>query len=125
MSCPTTTAHRGRTSDLVRGTRSFLVLWGMPLALVIAGIIWTSARAWLWVPAGTIAGVACLANASRCGRLHCYLTGPLFLGGAVVTVLAHLDFLRVDPFWVLGAMVLGTAIGYGAEWLRGAYVGGA
>lgn len=121
MSCETTTD--GRTNDLVRGTRSFGVLWGLPLALVIGGIFWTSARVWLWVPAGTIAGLACLANASRCGRLHCFLTGPLFLAGAIATLLAHLGILRVDAFWILGAMVVGTAIGYAAEWARVAYVG--
>jgi len=24
-------------------------------------------------------GVGCLVNVSRCGRLHCYITGPVFL----------------------------------------------
>jgi hypothetical protein len=122
MSCAGATS-RGPTHDLVRGARSFLLLWGLPLALVVLGLAWPRVQVWLWVPAGVIAGSACLANASRCGRLHCYLTGPLFLAGAAATLLAHLGVLRLDPAWILAAMVIGTGIGYAAEWIRGAYVG--
>lgn len=32
-------------------------------------------------------GIACLVNARRCGRTHCFLTGPFFLLMAVATLL--------------------------------------
>ena len=32
-------------------------------------------------------GTACIANAVRCGRWHCYLTGPFFVAMAIVTLL--------------------------------------
>jgi len=32
-----------------------------------------------------IMGLACIANARRCGRVHCYFTGPLFLLSAVLS----------------------------------------
>jgi hypothetical protein len=112
----------GPDDDLVRGRRSFLVLWGLPMALVALGLVWSSARVWLWVPAGGIAGTACLANASRCGRLHCFLTGPLFLLGAAATLASHFDLIALAPIWILAAMIVGTALGYAAEWARGAYV---
>lgn len=32
-------------------------------------------------------GGACVANASRCGRIHCYVTGPFFLLAALATFL--------------------------------------
>ena len=38
-------------------------------------------------------GIACVANAVRCGRLHCYLTGPFFLALALVTLLYGLGVL--------------------------------
>jgi hypothetical protein len=109
--------------DLVRGKRSFVLLWGLPMALVALGLVWPHARVWLWVPAGVVAGLGCLANASRCGRLHCFLTGPLFLLGAAATLAAHLGWISLRPGWILVAMVVGTALGYVAEWARGAYVG--
>lgn len=113
----------GPDNDLVRGRRSFLILWGVPLALVALGLGWVDARAWLWVPALTIAGLACLANATRCGRLHCFLTGPLFLLGAAATLASRLGIITLASGWILAAMIVGTALGYAAEWIRGAYVG--
>ncbi len=38
-------------------------------------------------------GTACIANAVRCGRLHCYITGPFFVAMAVVTLLYGLGAL--------------------------------
>ena len=64
-----------------------LLLWGLPVVLLAVGVFWSEVRVWLWTPALVVAGVACLANAFGCGRLHCYFTGPLFLLGAVATLL--------------------------------------
>lgn len=44
-------------------------------------------RTVVWTLALSIMGTACPANAVRCGRLHCYTTGPFFLAMAVVTLL--------------------------------------
>ena len=110
------------SNDLVRRPLSFLALWGIPLALVLVGALWPGARVWLWVPADVIAGTGCLANASRCGRLHCFLTGPLFLLGGLATLLDHLGVVHVDATWIAVAMVVGTLLGYAAEWIGGAYV---
>lgn len=113
----------GPDNDLVRGRRSFLILWGVPLALIAVGLVWIQARAWLWVPALTMAGLACLANARRCGRLHCFLTGPLFLLGAAATLASRLGIVGLKSSSILAAMVIGTAVGYAAECIRGCYVG--
>jgi hypothetical protein len=49
---------------------------------------------WLWIPAFLVMGIGCIANAARCGRLHCYVTGPLYiLAAAYVTLFA----LHVAP----------------------------
>ena len=63
-------------NDLV-GTRVAWVVWYLPSLLLVAGMFWSNGRLWLWTPALLVAGMACVVNAARCGRLHCYFTGPL------------------------------------------------
>src|SRR6266436_8298062 len=43
-----------------------------------------------------IMGVGCLVNVSRCGRLHCYITGPVFLLAGDYVVLAEFSLLPMD-----------------------------
>ena len=40
-------------------------------------------------------GIACTVNALRCGRVHCYLTGPFFLVMAFVALLYGLGILHL------------------------------
>src|SRR5215813_3532698 len=61
--------------------RTFL-LYGLPaIAIVVAGApaISTVWRAVVWTVALATMGMACIVNAFRCGRVHCYLIGPFFL----------------------------------------------
>lgn len=111
-----------RRADLVRSRLSWL-LWVTPTLLFGLGMCWSSARVWLWVPALATAGAACAANAARCRRLHCFITGPVFLLGALSTVLDAARIVVVDAHWVAGAMVVGTIIAYSIEQLHGTYVG--
>lgn len=62
-------------------------------------------------------GLACLANAHRCGRIRCRLTGPFFLAMAGATLLHGLDILWLGPngwIWLGVLLVVG---GYGVLWL--------
>ncbi len=104
-----------------------LVLWGLPLIVFVAGSF--GGPAWhtvLWTTALTVAGAACIVNAARCGRLHCYFTGPFFLLGAVVTLTYGLGVLPLGPGrW--GSIGLVVAVGscfFGCvpEWIWGKYV---
>jgi hypothetical protein len=108
------------TRDLAENKLAWL-LWGVPLALIAAGVVWAKARAWLWAPALVVAGVACLVNARRCGRLHCYFTGPLFLLGAVATVLRQIDILQISWAWLGGGLIVGNVLAFVPEWVRGKY----
>jgi hypothetical protein len=73
-------------------------------------------------------GAACMVNAFRCGRVHCYLTGPFFLLMALVTLLYGLGGTpQVRDGWNL----IGLTILVGAsilcclpEMLWGKYRGG-
>ena len=122
MSCAETGAGGCTKRDLVASKLAWMV-WGVPIALVAVGALWGAARVLLWAPSLVVMGAACVANAARCGRLHCYLTGPLFLLGAVATILDSLEVVRIGSEWILGGLVMGSALGFGLEWARGRYVG--
>jgi hypothetical protein len=47
----------------------------------------------------------CLLNAMRCHRLHCYISGPVFLAGAIFTGLIALGAVSV------GATTFNNAVG--------------
>jgi hypothetical protein len=107
--------------DLVGGW-SAVVLWCLPTALILVGIFVPAARAALWIPSFTIMGVACLVNARGCGRLHCHITGPVFLLGAIASVLDALAVVSIDWKLVIAATAIGTVIAYALEWTRGKYI---
>jgi hypothetical protein len=71
-------------------------------------------------------GVACLVNARRCGRRHCYITGPFFLALAVFSLLYGLGILRLGLHgwrWLLDAFFVGTCMLICLpDWLFGKYV---
>lgn len=110
-----------RSKDLL-GRRVRWILWGVPSVLFVLGAVWEAGRPWLWLPSLTLAGFACIANASRCARLHCFLTGPVFLLGALATLLEAAGLASIDWRWILVAVVAATATGYGVEWMRGKYI---
>ncbi len=119
--CSAETSDQSR-ADLVR-SRTGWVVWGIPGALFLVGIAWDLARAWLWVPSLTIAGLACVANAFRCGRLHCFVTGPVLLLGALATLASAAGMVAIDWRAVLAAVAAGMAVGHGLEWAAGPYAG--
>jgi hypothetical protein len=58
-------------------------------------------------------GVACLANARRCGRTHCRYTGPFFFGMAAMVFAYATEILQLGshPWLVLGLIAaVGNAI---------------
>ena len=83
-----TDAPVGSRNDWVGSARGFALAWGLPIAVLVAAI-WTEppAKTWIWTVALVWMGAACLMNARRCGRTHCYFTGPFFLTMAVVVLL--------------------------------------
>lgn len=110
--------------DWVDDRRKFLLAWGVPIiALVLGGlldleaIVFPAALAWM--------GSACLANASRCGRLHCYFTGPFFLVMALASLAHGLALAPLGPTgwdWIVGiTLVGGVALTFGPEMIWGRY----
>lgn len=98
-----------QSKDWVSHARSHAVAWGLPGLLVIAGsLLYPSMKAAIWVGALVWMGVACLANAARCRRTHCYFTGPYFLALAVVAALHGFKIIRLGTSgWLwLGLMIV-------------------
>jgi len=103
-------------NDLLRSYKSFAVSWGIPIAAMIGAIsVAHPVKTWIWVGALAWMGVACLANARRCGRTHCYYTGPFFLF-MTLPVLLHgyeLLWLGTEGWKWLGITV---GVGGGGLW---------
>ena len=103
------------------------VLWDLPLIVFLAGAfggtVWHTV---LWTTALTVAGAACIANAVRCGRRHCYFTGPFFLLGAIVTLTYGVGVLPLGPGrwgWIGLVVAAGTGLFFFVpEWRWGKYV---
>jgi hypothetical protein len=100
---------RAKVQRLARNTRSSLMAWWIPTALIVAGLpASTPLRTAVWVAALVWMGIACLLNARRSGRTHCRFTGPYYI--AMVVPVLLLGSGAVDtPFYawlVLAALIL-------------------
>jgi len=88
--------------------RNFL-LWRLaPLVIVVTGFLGLSP--WIeitWTASFAVMGAGCLFNARRCGRLHCYFTGPFFLLISAVSLLRGLDIVSFDWNWIGGVALAG------------------
>ena len=114
--------HGCTEKDFTRRGVAWL-LWGVPAAALILGsFIAPVPRMLLWTPAFAVAAVACVVNAAHCGRVHCYVTGPLYLLAAIATLLAGMEFVPLRSIWIGGAVVGGTILAYVPEWVRGKYL---
>lgn len=112
---------------LARLPLAVLIFWLPILAIVITGYTHVSdaLRTGVWTVSCLIQGAGCIVNAMRCGRLHCYLTGPFFLLGAVVTLFYGLGILPLgDHGWgIIGYTLLAgiVLLTYLPEYLWGRY----
>jgi hypothetical protein len=109
-----------QAQDLACG-KSAILFWCLPAFALFIGFGWTEARPWLWIPAFLVMGIACVVNAARCGRLHCFVTGPIYLLAAVYVALAAFGLLPMRPGIFL-LIVLGiTTLACAAERPLGTY----
>ena len=112
-------------ADWARGARGLLI-WGVPVAILAASSLMPVR--WLvvvWPPVLAFMGVACLLNARRCGRTHCYVTAPFFLVLAALALLCGVGVLPLGPRgWTILSSVLvagGIALTCGPDLLLGRY----
>ena len=106
---------------------SFL-LWGAP-ALVMVGTAFVSIgdvpRGVVWAACLSVFGVGCVANALRCGRRHCFVTGPFFLIMALASLLVGFGVLSLAWGWLGLTTLLGAVVlTYVPDRTWGKYIGG-
>jgi len=101
----------GSKRDLLRRGSSAFLFWYLPWCAFALGFgRGPGLRTILWSTSLAVMGVACLINASRCGRVHCRFTGPFFILCAVISLAYGLGLLPFGPSgwkWI----GLGTIIG--------------
>ena len=104
--------------------RWFGLVWGLPIVALVAGGAF-QLEAYIWPLALTQMGLGCLLNAYRCGRLHCFITGPFFLAAAAASLLHGTDVvaLGADGWSWIGRAVLfgGLGLTYLPEAIWGRY----
>ena len=104
-----------KSRDILSSWWSVFILYWLPaIAIVVAGApaISSGWRTVVWTVALATMGVACIVNALRCGRVHCYLTGPFFLLMALIALSYGLGILHLggNGWNLLGLLTLIGAI---------------
>ena len=93
--------------------------------MLLALLLEPGLRALVWIAMLVWMGLACLANARRCGRTHCRYTGPFFLAMAGLVAVYAVGALPLgnQPWLMLGTLiVVGNAlVWWGSERLLGTY----
>jgi hypothetical protein len=103
---------------------SACLLWCAPwIAFALGFSVPPGLRTALWATSLAVMGVACLVNASRCGRVHCRFTGPFFILGALTSLGYGLGLVPLGPSgrnW-LGLGIIIGAIGF--TWIPELFLG--
>jgi hypothetical protein len=113
--------------DLSARSGSFLTVWGAPMLAGLAASMLAPSTAWAagaWSLALAWMGGACLLNARRCGRVHCYVSGPILLVGAGLTAASGAGVLDFGPSGVsliVAATLALAALTYLLELVWGRY----
>ncbi|MBI1360269.1 MAG: hypothetical protein GC155_08295 [Alphaproteobacteria bacterium] len=120
---------RSKAKDFLAKPMSFLAAWGAPLALLLALSLFRGdtpllADAGLTIVALAWMGVACLANAARCGRRHCFYSGPVFLVAAFAVLLVATGAVPIEPRYIgdiVWAALALAGLTFVPEWIQGRY----
>ena len=103
--------------DILAAPWRTALLYGLPSLVIMAtGVSIRSpmltfgvADPWrgaIWAAAMSVMAGACLVNALRCGRTHCYVTGPFFILTALASLAYGLGWLPLGPSgWSLIGLV--------------------
>ncbi|OWJ96238.1 hypothetical protein B6S59_08010 [Pseudomonas sp. A46] len=96
--------------DSLRKTWQLISFWMLPAVVATIAIVLADRRPALFLAASAalaVMGGACLVNAARCRRLHCYITVPYFLLLALGALLAYVFDQKgehLSRLWLLLAL---------------------
>ena len=107
-------SHNSQRRDaLCSGTKMFL-FWCVPsFAFALGFFVSPGLKTVLWTLSLGFMGTVCLLNASRCGRIHCYFTGPFFIVGAVTSLGYGIGLLPFGPSgwkWIGDITIIGAIV---------------
>jgi hypothetical protein len=97
--------------DVLSNLPLIAILFWFPIIVLFVSGFFQIGQGWrtaVWVVALATMGAACVVNAFRCGRVHCYATGPFFLGMATVALLYGIGVISLgrNGWNFIGAAVL-------------------
>jgi len=105
-----------RDLDLLSRRRTTILVYVVPtlaiLATSVGGVSETVVTV-VWTLAFAVMGIACVLNAVRCGRVHCYFTGPFLLLLAAGSLLHGLRLVSLGPrgwLWLELVALVGTVV---------------
>ncbi|TFH40195.1 MAG: hypothetical protein E4H01_16990 [Lysobacterales bacterium] len=111
------TTCSGREGDWTQRRHTRAIAWHIPeIALIVAIFLDPGVRTVVWSISLLWMGVACILNARRCGRRHCFYTGPFFVVTGVIVALHGSEIVSLGQhgWWWLG--VVTVVGGYGVLW---------
>ena len=112
MTCDTP----GKRSDILSKPLLSFLLYCLPVIAIVASGFEPVSRGWrtaVWTASLAVMGGACIANASRCGRIHCYFTGPFFLLAALAALLYGIGVIPLGANgwnWIGMAVLIGAIV---------------
>jgi hypothetical protein len=96
----TPAATAASRKDWARHPATIILWWGLPVGVgITANLLHLPFRVAVGVCAVSFAWMAtgCLLNAQRCHRVHCYISGPVLLLGAVFAGLVASGVANLGP----------------------------
>ena len=116
--------------DFVRDRKASFLLWRLPAVVIVVVAfldVGSQATGTVWALCLSVFGFGCVSNAMRCGRLHCYFTGPFFLMMAVASLLHGFGLISLGSLgwlWIgLVTVVGGIGLTVVSERIWGQYAG--
>src|ERR1043166_1048793 len=101
-------------SDVLCSGTKMLAFWCLPAFVFAVGFfVSPGLRTVLWTLSLGFMGALCLLNASRCGRVHCYFTGPFFILTAAASLGYGIGLLPFGPSgwkWIGNVTIIGAIV---------------
>ena len=102
--------------DLLSRRGTAILVYAAPTLAIVAtsnqGVV-DAVRTLVWPLAFAVMGIACVVNAVRCGRVHCYFTGPFLLLLAAASLLHGLRIVSLGRNgwgWLGLVAIAGTVV---------------
>jgi len=106
---------------------TLITFWGIPILVLICSTLLENKIlvGWIWFISLLWMGIACLLNARKCKRTHCFYTGPFFILMAIVSLLFSYSFIGLGGNgWIwIGCIAVtgGILIWFFSESILGKY----